>query len=940
MPTTWEGAMILAGERRRLALAIAVALICLGAGAASASAAEFEYDLGSVAASESSAGAARHPDLTTVFAVDEPLAFSSAKTKDVDIELPAGFYGNPNAVPRCSTGDFLGASCPIQSQVGISRVSLNSSGAPRIATAPLYSLEPPHPEAEVARLGFIAVTLPVFIDISVRTAGDYGLSAQVHDAPALEPILGSETIVWGNPADPSHDKRRLTPQEAIECSDGTACKAPGGERESGIAPGDHKAFLSNPSACGPLEVGFAITSYQLPGQVFSKSAPLEGPLSEPPPITDCQGLPFAPSMEARPTTDVAGAPSGLKASLTLPQGTDPSAPSTATMREAKVTLPEGFTVNPAAADGLGVCSDEAVHFHEELNADCPDAAKLGTARISSPPLPHPIEAALYQRSPGPKGDQFRVWLVSDELGLHIKIPGEVKPDPSTGQLTFIFKDLPQVPFSQIDIDVFGGPRAPLKTPDHCGTFQTTSVLTPHSEDPPVTSTDSWRIERSPNGGPCPSTAAGEPNTPSFEAGTTNPISATYSPFALKLSREDGSQPFGSLELTLPPGLTGRLADTAECSDGALAQAQAKSGREELASPSCPEASLLGTVWAAAGAGPSPFWAKGKAYLAAPYKGAPLSLAVITPAVAGPFDLGNSVVRSTLRLEPGSAQITLKSDPIPQILEGVPLDIRTIAAGIDRDHFTLNGTSCDPLAFKGTLLSALGSSAPLSQRFQLAECSRLGFKPKLSLALRGKSERTGFPSLRATYRSRGQKDANLKSLTLRFPRSEFIEQGHFRTICTRVQWAAGAGGGAACPKGSVYGHIRAYTPLLQAPLEGSVYLRSSDHNLPDVVFALRGKVDAEVAVRIDSVKGGLNATIEEAPDVPLTKAVLTMQGGQKGLFVNSRDTCAHTYRASLELTAHNAKTASAAPPLANSACKKQAHGRHKPHAKHAGKHHGR
>jgi hypothetical protein len=919
-------------------LAVAVALICLGAGAGSAPAAEFEFSLGSVAAGESTSAAAQHPDLTTVFEVDEPITASNARTKDADVDLPAGFSGNPTAVPRCSTGDFLGARCPVQSQVGISRVSLNSSGAPRIVTAPLYSLEPPHPETEIARLGFIAASLPVLLDVSVRTAGDYGVSVEAHDAPGLESILASETIVWGNPADSSHDKRRLTPQEALECEDGTACKAPGGERESGIAPADRKAFLSNPSACGPLEVGFAITSYQLPGQVFSKSAPLEGPVDEPTPIANCTGIPFAPTMEARPTTDVAGAPSGLKASLTLPQGTDPSAPSTATMREAKVTLPEGFTVNPAAADGLGVCSDEQVHFHEELDAQCPDASKLGTATISSPPLPRPIEAALYQRSPGPKGNQFRVWLVSDDLGLHIKIPGEVKPDPTTGQLTFLFKDLPQVPVSEIDIDVFGGARAPLKTPDHCGTFQTTSVLTPHSDDPPVTSTDAWRIDRSSNGAPCPTSASGEPNSPGFEAGTTNPISATYSPFALKLSREDGSQPFGSLELTLPPGLTGRLAGTAECSDAALAQAQSKSGREEQASPSCPDSSLLGIVWAAAGAGPSPFWAKGKAYLAAPYKGAPLSLAVITPAVAGPFDLGNSVVRSTLRLEPGSAQITLKSDPIPQILEGVPLDIRTIAAGVDRDRFTLNGTSCDPLAFKGTLLSALGNPAALSGRFQLAECSRLAFKPKLSLALQGKSERTGFPALRATYRSRGAKDANLASLTLRFPRSEFIEQGHFRTICTRVQWAAGAGGGSACPKGSVYGHIRAYTPLLEAPLQGPVYLRSSDHNLPDVVFALRGKVDAEVAVRIDSVKGGLQASIEEAPDVPLSKAVLTMQGGQKGLFVNSRDTCAHTYRASLELSAHNAKTASGAPALLNKACGKQkrgSHGRHGSHGKHRG-----
>jgi len=291
---------------------------------------------------------------------------------------------------------------------------------------------------------------------------------------------------------------------------------------------------------------------------------------------------------------------------------------------------------------------------------------------------------------------------------------------------------------------------------------------------------------------------------------------------------------------------------------------------------------------------------------------PLSLAAITPAVAGPFDLGTVVVRSALRLTPNGARIEAKSDPIPQILEGVPLNVRTIAAQIDRQNFTLNGTSCDPLAFQGTLTSALGAQAPLAERYQLAECSRLPFRPKLSLTLKGKTRRGGFPALSATYRARAG-DADLKHLVLRFPRSEYIEQGHFRTICTRVQWAAGAGEGTACPAGSIYGHIRATSPLLDEPLEGPVYLRSApEHILPDVVFALRGQVNAEVAVRVDSVKGGLRASIEEAPDVPISTVTLTMQGGQKGLFVNSRDLCAHTYRAKLELAAHRGPSRSNGP----------------------------
>jgi len=849
----------------------------------------------------STSAAAMHSDFTTEITLNHTLngsgepEFNNA-TEEVTVALPPGLLGNPNAIPQCTTGEFVAVNCPVKSQVGVTTALVTNAHK---STQPIYNLAPPHPEDEVARLGFIAKVFPVFIDIQVRTASDYGATGTVYGSSGLASLVSAVTTLWGNPADPSHDTQRFP-------------KGP-----SGLPP---TAFMTNPSACQPMAVDFSARSYQLPGQLFSATAPMD-------PIGGCSGLPFAPSLEARPTSDVAAAPTGLKAKLAIPQSSDPEVPSTATMREARVTLPEGLTINPGAADGLAACSDEEVHFHEEVDAQCPDASKLGTVEIKSPPLPRPVEGALYQRSPQGKGNLFGLWLVSDDLGLHIKIPGKVAPDPNTGRLTAVFSDLPQVPVSEIDLDVWGGARAPLKNPDTCGTYQTTSAFSPHSEDPAATPTDSFLIDRGPNGGPCPSAASEEPNSPELEAGTQTPIAATFTPFLLRLHREDGSQQFGALTLTLPPGLTGRLAGLDECSEAALAAAAAKSGAEEKANPSCPASSLLGSVWAAAGAGPAPFWAKGQAYLAAPYKGAPLSVAIITPAVAGPFDLGTVVVRSALRLEPGSARITVISDPIPSILEGVALNVRTVAVQLDRERFTLNGTSCEPLAFEGSLLSTLGNPASLKERFQLGECGRLKFKPKLDLELQGKTERTGFPALRATYRARPG-DANLASLKLRFPRSEFIEQGHFRTICTRTQWAAGQGGGTACPKGSIYGHIRAATPLLDKPLQGPVYLRSSDHNLPDVVFALRGQVDAEVAVRIDSVKGGLQARIEEAPDVPIAKALLTMQGGQKGLFVNSRDTCAHAYRAKVGLEAHNGRTASLRPALENRGCGKAGRGAHK------------
>jgi hypothetical protein len=860
-----------------------------------------EFGIKSAEGSLTTPAAAEHPDLTLAFALNTPQADFCPKTKDVTVSLPPGFYAIPTLPARCSTGELLGGNCPIDSQVGVTQVRVSG-----LRTLPVFNLIPPHPDQEIARFGFVVGTFAVFIDVSVRTASDYGATATIQSAPSLFPLSTAKTTFWGDPADPAHDPQRMTVFEGNNC-EGFACLHPPNFARPTEELGPI-AFMTNPSACQQGSFGVEVTSYQLPGQVFSKSAPLG-------PIVDCEGFPFAPHLEARPTTDVAGAPTGLTSSVTLPQSTDPSVPSTATMREVRVTLPEGMTINPSAADGLTACSDQQVHFHEEVDAECPDASKIGSLKIISPAVADPLEGAVYQRSPEP-GHLFRLWLVTDELGLHVKIPGEVKPDPSTGQLTAVFRDLPQVPVGEIDLDVWGGPRAPLKNPDTCGEYRTTSVITPWSSDPPATPADQFQIDRGPDGGPCRE----QPNSPAFEAGTVSPIAGAFSPFLLRLHREDGSQPFGAFELTLPPGLVGKLAGVAECSDAALAAAGHKSGRDELSAASCPPDSLIGTVDAAAGAGPSPFWTQGKAYLAGPYKGAPLSVAIVTPAVAGPFDLGTVVARSALYVDPETAKITVKTDPLPTILEGVPLNLRTVAAQIDRSQFMLNGTSCEPLAFSGVLTSTLGKVAPLSQRFQLGECGRLGFKPKLEFRLKGGAKRADYPALNATFKT-GKGNADLSGLTLSLPHSEFLAQEHLVTICTRVQFAA-----QNCPKGSVYGHVKAWTPLLSKPLEGPVYLRSSTHPLPDLVLDLRGQIEVAAVGRIDSHNGGIRVSFEELPDAPVSKVVVKMKGGAKGILTNSTNICHGSHRATVRLRAHNGRRRSLQPALVSSSCGK--HHKHK------------
>jgi len=377
-----------------------------------------------------------------------------------------------------------------------------------------------------------------------------------------------------------------------------------------------------------------------------------------------------------------------------------------------------------------------------------------------------------------------------------------------------------------------------------------------------------------------------------------------------------------------------------CSDAQIAQAASRNqpdeGVLERESPSCPSSSEVGTATVGAGAGPNPFHVTGHAYLAGPYKGAPASIAFITAAIAGPFDLGAVVVRAPLHVDPETGQVTVRSDPLPQLLDGIPLDVRSVAVKVDRPNFTLNPTSCDPMAISASAISVLEAVAPLSERFQLGGCESLPFKPRLSIALKGKTRRGGFPALKAVLKA-APGEANIASISATLPHSEFIEQGHFVSICTRVQFAEGQGGGTSCPQGSIYGHVKARSPLVDYALEGPVLLRSHPgRKLPDVVAVVRGPDYQPVVVAsaglVDSVKGALRTRFASFPDLPISEVSLEMAGGRKSLFINSEDLCAKVHRASIFFTAHNGKYLEARPAVKTS-CKK--HRKKKRHGKRGG-----
>ena len=882
--------------------------------------------------------AGSHPDVAaTGFSITTAVTpanqeLPTEELRDATVEIPPGLVGNPQAVPRCPVADLRFEDvklCPRESQIGVARLRNSKFDAGEAETDEeffaLYNMEPP--PGVPGLLGFQTFGVQVFVAVKLRTGSDYGLTVSSHDANQTEPFKGFSFEVWGTPGDASHDLFR------------DACMGPGVKyKEMWAVTGkscpsseaDPRAFLTLPTSClGPLQTNLAIRGW-LGGEDTASFTSHD--LGEPPvPVGNegCDKVPFEPTLKARPTTDVADAPSGLDVDLHIPQEAlgDPKAEAVQSdLKDAVVRLPEGMTVNPSGANGLDACSAAQIELHGEGPPHCPDASKIGTVEVKTPLLGHPLPGALYVAKPfeNPFGTLLALYLVVDDpqSGIVIKLAGKAEADPHTGQLTSTFEDNPQAPVEDVTLHVKEGAHAPLRTPPTCGHYTTTSQLTPWTAadgggGQTASPADTYTIARGPGGG-CATSAGALPNSPTLEAGTTSAIAGSYAPLVIDLRRPDDSQQFSKVTLTPPPGLLAKLAGTAYCPESALAAAAARKGAAEKASPSCPADSRLGSVSAAAGAGPSPYWATGDAYLAGPYKGAPFSMAIITPAVAGPFDLGTVVVRVALHIDPSTAQVTAVSDPLPEILQGIPLDVRAARVVIDRPQFTLNGTGCDPFAFSGQLTSTLGQTVPLSERFQLAECARLGFKPHVSLGLTGGIHRGDYQALDAVVRPRAG-DANIARSVVRMPRSVFVAQEHIRTVCTRVQFAANA-----CPKGSVYGRAVARSPLVDYTLSGPVYLRSSDNELPDAVADLHGPdsqpVHIEVAIRNDSLRGGLRATVLAAPDAPVSYFRLELFGAQKALLVNSRSICARPYRATVSMLAHNGKSFESRPLLRNAKCK--------------------
>jgi hypothetical protein len=877
-----------------------------------------------------------------------PPTIATHSIKTLRTDLPPGLTVNPEATPaRCPLASFLNQpapgtfipSCAANTKTGEENITLVTNkanvevkpgtiipvpwfmvpptkGEPPFedvgTKVPVYNIVPA--EGEPAKFGFVVNgKLPVFLETQVAWESDFHESFTIK-LPFTAELNGLSTLI---------------------------------SRLVSFGQSGNGTFITNPTTCyNPNEAQyehlystwFRAESYGQPNTTFPEgSTAVEAKLAKGTggqrvQQSGCASLPFEPSIAVNPGTSSIDSPAGATVEANLPF--DPAkeggaGQSQSHVKKAEITLPAGMGLNPSGANGLASCSD--AQFKKGIRTEsneCPANSNIGTVEVESPPLAEPLLGFVYvgeQKSSNPEsGEEFRILIEakSKAEGIVARLVGNVKANATTGQLTAVLNDkltgqfagalpegLPQVPFESVRIH-FNGAKDVLTSPPTCAAAETNGQMEPWAR--PGTNTPvsaKFTLTTDPRGGSCPTSLGARKFAPGYSAKSDNPKAATYSPFKVNIARADGEQELKVVNVTLPKGLTGKLAGIPYCPEANIATAAQSSGAVQAGTTSCGPAPQIGTATTEAGSGSRPYKISGKVFLAGPYKGAPLSLVVITPAVAGPFDLGTVVVRVALNVNPSTAQVNAVSDPIPNVFGGVQLDIRSIDVNIDRSKFMLNPTNCAASATTGVLNGgganpsnpAQFSSYNVTSPFQATGCNELAFKPQLHVRIYGPTTRAKNTRIRAILETQ-EGQANLARTALNLPHSLFLDQGHIKTVCTRVQLAA-----QQCPSGAVYGSAEAKSPLLDEKLKGPVYLVSSNDKLPNLVADLRGQVNIQLRGVISSKHGGLKTVFPEVPDVPVTKFILNMQGGKKSLIENSENLCKSPQNAILNMKGQNGKT---------------------------------
>jgi hypothetical protein len=867
-----------------LAVAVCLLLSMLAVGSAQAS---FGLLPGSEGFSVTAANQDGSPDLQAgshPYALTTNFAFGlapdphgnmipGANAKDVQVELPAGLTGNPGAATKCLPAQLSrllegdgSRGCPPSSQVGMVKLSAAFTfGVIEGFSVPVFNMA--GTADQPALLGFNILGVGIYTSIGVRTGGDYGLTATASDISAVLPLSSFSLTLWGVPADPSHDAQRCS-QPGFFTGMCEEARGAGGDEALFAAHSANipqRPFLSLPTSCAAgLTAGIHADSWQEPGSFVSGG--FEMPAEE-----GCERPPFRPSLSVTLGSAVAGAPSGLGVDLRFPQEEAPGGLAEANLRRAVVRLPVGMAVSPSAADGLGACSLGEVGLSDAGAASCPDSAKVGSVEIKTPVLEAPLEGSVYLAQQGnagagqgsnPFGSLLALYLVAEGSGVRVKLAGQVTADPVTGQLTTTFENAPQQPFSDLKLSFFGGPRAALVNPPSCGSYVAGASLTPWSGGVPVQASGGFEVTQG---------CHGVQFAPGFVAGTTSNQAGGFSPLSVTFSRTDEDQGLGAIKVTTPPGLLGLLKSVPLC------------GEPQASQGTCGQGSLIGHTTVGAGPGSDPFYLGGLVFLTGPYKGAPFGLSIVVPAVAGPFNLGTVVVRAAISVDPVTTALTVTSDPLPSILQGIPLQIRTVNVTVDRPGFIFNPTDCEPLALTGTVTSTQGVGVAVSSRFQAANCGVLPFAPKLVVSSLAKTSRANGAALDVKVSYPQGSQANIHSVAVTLPKQLPARLSTIQQACPSAVFDVNP---ESCDEGSVIGLGTAVTPIFNNPEVGPAYLVShGGEAFPDVDVVLQGEgVTILLVGHINITKAGItSATFFQVPDAPISSFDLSLpEGPHSGL----------------------------------------------------------
>jgi hypothetical protein len=873
--------------------------------------------------------AGSHPyQLTTTFDLNQnadPVR-PPALARNLHFNLPAGLVGNATLLPQCSDLDFrhvvsggVENLCPADTVVGVATVTIDEPLHLNLSTqaVPLFNLVPE--KGEPARFGFVPAKAPVTLDTAVRTGSDYGIAVSVSNTTELVNFISSTVTFWGVPGDQSHDSARgwsclVGGHWSITAGRNLPCQ---NTNQSAPDP-----FLTMPSSCSlPFTATVDGVSWPTPGHpegipFATRPYNLTDPFGRSLSVSGCNRLPFNPTIEVQPDVQAASTPTGLSVHVRVPQEVSHGANGIASssIKDTTVTLPEGVVTDPSGADGLQACGQSEVGFQSILKdgsasegtdlftpapSFCPDAAKIGTVEFKVPLIEHPLKGAIYlaTQNQNPFGSLIALYVVAEDpiSGVLVKLAGEVKLNEQTGQITTTFKNAPQAPLEEATFSFFGGDRAPLATPSRCGEYTTQASFTPWSESQPASASSAFQIKTGPNGGPCPDPL---PFSPTLDAGATNIQAGAFSPLTTTISRADGNQDIQTVQLHMPPGLSGVLSGIPLC------------GEAEANAGTCSPASQIGKTTVSVGLGGDPFSVQGgQVFLTTAYKGAPFGLSIVNPAKAGPFDLGKVIVRAKIEVDPLSAALTVTTDPIPHVLQGIPLQIKHVNVLIDRPGFTFNPTNCSPLQLTGSIGSVEGASAAVQAPFQITNCAALKFAPKFAAATSGRTSKAKGASLsvRLTYpKAPFGTYANIAKAKVSLPKQLPSRLTTLQKACTAPVFAQSP---ASCPAASIVGHVKVITPIVPVPLEGPAYFVShGGEAFPDLTIVLKGSgaypITIELVGSTQIKKGVTTTTFKATPDAPFSSFELDFPQGPHSALAANANLCAQKLTMPTELTAQN------------------------------------